>query len=365
MKFLFSLIVFVTAITNAHALESSKATKQINRAYKVTKNVNLEISNKYGQVIINTWKKDSVLIKIDVTGFGKDRDASKKLLERAEFEFSQIGDYVIAETILDRSQGFIKDLWNSIGDYSKSLLGKNKLSIDYEIYMPTSGSINIIQKFGDLYIDDLHGKVTINLSNGNLKMDNLTGTLKLDLEFGRANINHMKSGIINLRSAEFEVDQSNNIELTSSSSTTVFKTLSNLKIDSRNDRIRIDSLETLHGDGSFSNIFIKHISRTILADMNYGELWVSKVGRNFKDLQLKGKSTDFDLMFAKNCKIDVSIVGREDEMTLSYGNYEKTVNEDDDKLIEVKGTLGIGDVKGGNVDIYANDGRVKVQYETQ
>lgn len=366
MKWLYSfiLILFIGP-QQVQAFDSDNATKNLSRSYKVSKDVSLEVSNKYGQIIVNTWQKDSVLIKIKVTGYGKDRDASRKLLERVEFDFNQVGDYVVAKTILDRSQGFFKDLWNSISDYSKSLLGKNKLSVDYQIYMPVSGNVNIIQKYGDLYLDDIYGKITIEQSNGNLKMDNVSGTLKLDLSFGRANIHTMKSGFVILRSAELEVDKANKIELQSSSSTTNIKNLTTLKMDSRNDKIRIDSLETMQGDGSFSNIYIKHLNRTVLADLNYGELAIGLVDLSFSDLQLKGKSTDFDLMFEKNSLVDVHIVGREDEMTLSYGNYQKTVDKEDDKYIKVVGTMGVGQEKNGNVDIDSEDGRVKVQYKTQ
>jgi len=344
--------------------QETKAIKRVQQSFKVNKQVSLELTNKYGQVILNTWSRDSILVKVKVTGYGRDRDAAENMLERVEFEFNQVGEYVIIETVLDRSKGFFKDLWNSISDYSKSLLGKTKLSIDFEIFMPVTGNIDINQKFGDIYLDDTQGNVSIDLSNGNLKIHELTKDFNLDLSFGRANINTMKSGLVSLRSAELEVEKASDIELKSSSSTVIINQLNSLKMDSRSDKIRMDELATLRGDGSFSTINIKLLKRAVLADLNYGELIISQVSPDFRDLQLKGRSTDFDLMFQEQALIDLKIVGLEEEITLADGQYERSRTGEDEKFTEVKGTIGEGTGKRSTIDIYADGGRVKLMKNT-
>lgn len=362
MKSLFSLIALWVLSTVVFGQD--KALKIIEKGFKANNNVKLEIANKYGQVIINTWQRDSIKVKIKVEGYGKDKDASEKLLSRAEFEFNQIGDFIVIETVVDRSQGFFKDLWNEISDYSKSILGKSKLTIDYEVYMPVNGSVDIEQKYGDIYLDNIKGDIKISLSNGNLKIDEVSKDFILDLSFGRANIRTMRDGFFTLRSADVEVENANRLDLRSSSSTIIANEIKLLKIDSRNDNIRLDKISTLRGDGNFTTINIKSLSRTAFIDMNYGELNIIDVQNDFTDIQLKGKSTDFDIMLQEKSLADVSLVGAEEEMTLSYGKYIKSPNETDPKLITVKGTIGIGESKSGNIDIHADGGRVKLQYKT-
>lgn len=362
MKSLFSLIALWVLSTVVFGQD--KALKIIEKGFKANNNVKLEIANKYGQVIINTWQRDSVKVKIKVEGYGKDKDASEKLLSRADFEFNQIGDFIVVETVVDRSQGFFKDLWNEISDYSKSILGKSKITINYEVYMPVNGSIDIEQKYGDIYLDNIKGDIKISLSNGNLKIDEVSKDFILDLSFGRANIRTMRDGFFTLRSADVEVENANRLDLRSSSSTIIANEIKLLKIDSRNDNIRLDNISTLRGDGNFTTINIKSLSRTAFIDMNYGELNIIDVQNDFTDIQLKGKSTDFDIMLQEKSLADVNLVGAEEEMTLSYGKYIKSPNETDPKLITVKGTIGIGDSKSGNIDIHADGGRVKLQYKT-
>ncbi len=361
MKYLFSLLLLLIVCDTYSRTESSEE-KRLSKSFKVGKSVSLDITNKYGNVIVNSWEKDSLHINIKIVGFGKDKEASEKLLNRVDFDFNQAGEFVVAETILDRSKGFFRDLWNDVNDFSKGILGKHKLTIEYEVYAPKSANINIINKFGDVYLDNFKGDVRVELANGDLKTDEVSGDLKLDLSFGRAIINKVKNGRLNLRSADLELEKADDLDIKSSSSTLFISHLDLLSIHSRNDKLQIDSLNTLRGESSFSKINVKKLTYTAFVDMNYGELNVTAVNHDFKDIELIGKSTDFNLMFAQNSLISIDLVGKDENMTLGYGDYQKQVYESDDKLTQVNGTMGVGQSKNGIVNIQADGGRLILQY---
>ncbi len=365
MKYLFNIAIVLVISTASYGNSKADASsvKTLKKSYKVDKKASLEIDNKYGQVIVNTWQKDSIVIRIKVTAYAKDKDASDKLLDRVEFDFNKAGEFLIAKTVTDRSKGFFKDMWEEVSSYSRGLLGnKSKITVNYEVYAPKYANINISNKFGDVYLDNFKGDVKIELANGNLKTDEVSGGLNLDLSFGRANINTINNGILILRSAEVEIEKANNIDLTSSSSTLVVSKLILLKMESRNDKLRMDSLQVLRGNSSFTKINVKSLARTVFADMNYGELNIELVKPGFRDIELLGKSTDFSLLFNENTLIDIDLVGKESDMVLSNGNYEKTIYKDDDKLTKVKGTMGQGKEKSGTVNIHTNGGKLALRY---
>ncbi|MEQ8574303.1 MAG: hypothetical protein RIB63_09585, partial [Fulvivirga sp.] len=169
-------------------------------------------------------------------------------------------------------------------------------------------------------------------------------------------------GIFVLRSADVEIERAKDIDLTSSSSTLVVSKLSLLKMESRNDKLRIDSLQVLRGNSSFTKINVKSLSRTVFADMNYGELNIELVKPGFRDIELLGKSTDFDLLFFEHSLVNINLVGKESNMLIGAGDYEKSVYENDDKLTKITGTIGTGKDKNGTVNIHADGGKLSIRY---
>jgi hypothetical protein len=365
MKYLFSIALCLLLCSNGHGAGKGdvSSSKTFNKNYKVDKKASLEVTNKYGQVIINSWAKDSIVIKVKVTSFAKDQDAADKLLDRVEFDFNRAGEFVVAETVIDRSKGFLKDLWDDLDNYSRGLLStKGKVTVNYEVYAPKYTNIKISNKFGDIYLDNFKGDVKVGLANGNLKTDEIIGGFDLNLSFGRANINNINNGVFVLRSADVEIERAKDIDLTSSSSTLVVSKLSLLKMESRNDKLRIDSLQVLRGNSSFTKINVKSLSRTVFADMNYGELNIELVKPGFRDIELLGKSTDFDLLFFEHSLVNINLVGKESNMLIGAGDYEKSVYENDDKLTKITGTIGTGKDKNGTVNIHADGGKMSIRY---
>ena len=123
---IFYSLLFLGISVSVQAADDTKLTKTISKAYRVPLNVQLEIRNKYGTITVNTWNKDSVSAKIEITAYGKNQSNVSKELDRVEIEFVNNRDFLLIETVLDRKSGFFAELWNNIGDYSKNLLSKNQ-----------------------------------------------------------------------------------------------------------------------------------------------------------------------------------------------------------------------------------------------
>jgi len=79
----------------------TKLTKHVSQSYKAEKDVTVDVSNKYGQVIINTWQKDSVKVEVEITAHGKNDDNVEKALKRIDLDFKQSGNFITLETVLD------------------------------------------------------------------------------------------------------------------------------------------------------------------------------------------------------------------------------------------------------------------------
>lgn len=351
-----SLVVFAGG-------DDTKLTKTISKAYRVPLNVQLELRNKYGTVTINTWKKDSVKAKIEITAFGKNEYNVNKELDRVEIEFVNNREYLLMETVLDRKSGFFAELWNNIGDYSKNLLSKNQLEVNYTVFIPESADLTIINRFGDVFTYGVNGDVNITLAHGNLRSDVLTDA-KLDLSFGTARIREFKKGSMTLKAIDLELSVGGRIDMFSSSSEIQIDEVELLKIDSQSDKkVSIHSAGIVTGTTRFSNLSMRTINNALDLDMNFGELKMAPVKPGFRNITVKAKSTDVRIAFDDKVSLDAEIEAREEFLILPEGHdLKRTYLDEKEQYLSVKGHMGKKSQESSQLKISSDNGEVWIKF---
>lgn len=365
MKQLMVCLMIGVTFTVAAQGEDTRLTKNIRKSFGVSSGGTVDVTNKYGQIIVHTWDYDSVLVDIEVTAFGKDDEQVEKLMSRVDFDFDNFGDYLTIETSLDRKSGFFKEMWNNIGDYSKSMLSKNKLKIDYELTIPAKSALNLENKFGDVYVNTLYGNSRLRVSHGDFKANEIKGTTKLYLSFGRANIKELKDGYFEMKGAELVIREVGNIDLETSSSRIEIEEAKSMKVNSRNDKFRIEKVGFIRGQASFSNLIVMDLVDNLDMDMNYGECDIQSVNENFSKLNVNGKSTDISILFEMGSYFALDLFGKRDRMVLSknMSHLDSKENPDDKGEVFLNGNVGFEKGKLSQVNIHAESGDVYIQMD--
>ena len=357
---LFCLSVILVSSSVIAQNGRTRLTKNISKNFSVETNVTIDITNKYGQIIVNTWDYYSVKVAVEIRAFDRNDDAVEKLMDRTDFVFNNFGDYLTIETVLDRKAGFFKEVWNNIGDYSKTLLSKNKISIDYEITIPKKSNLNLDNKFGNVYVNSLTSTSKIKVAHGDFKANELTGNTKLYLSFGKGNVKRFNDGYIELKGAELDIRNSDNIEIESSTSHLQLDKVISLKLNSRNDKVRIEEAKFLKGKAGFSNIIVDSMIDKVNMELNYGEFVVNSVNSNFSNIELNSKSGDVNLNFELESYFDLDLKGKSEEIFLSrnMSNLKKTVDGENDKLIRLEGIIGYPKGKKSKVFLNSDGGEI-------
>jgi len=137
----------------AGGLEEFK--KEYHETFDVNKDVILTVSNKFGFVKIVTSETDQINIDVKVTVEAKNAEKAKKLLDEIQIEIIGNKENVSAITKLAKGSKF------------------KELSIDYTITMPVSGNVDITNKFGSFYLNELNGNSKIYVGYGSLDVGSL------------------------------------------------------------------------------------------------------------------------------------------------------------------------------------------------
>ena len=357
------LVLVVFSNTETFSKDNAKLTKTISKAYSTSKIKRLEVHNKYGDIILNNWDKDSVVVAITIAAFGKNEEAAERLMKRTEIQFDVVSFGVEVYTELRKSDGWLKDFWNEMSGYSQSIISKDQLTIDFQIYLPEDLDLEITNKYGDVYIPDRRGATRLDLSNGNLKAEDMSGNFNLIFRFGNADISMVHSGEVSLKSAELQIEKANRLRIQSNSSELDLGVVNQLKINSRTDKIVIEESNSLEGQSSFSKIRMRNLSGNLDLDTNYGAIVVDHVTSSFSDIMVLGNSTDMTLIFDHMAYFNTRVIAKEGKFELPRNHGLKQVYTDGtEKFIKSTGGLGKLNSAPGEVNINAQGGKLKLEF---
>lgn len=350
----------LTVFCSVLMAQNVKIEKNSDRSFHFNEGDKIDIVNKYGEIIVRTWMKDSVRIKVKTEAHGKTQETVNREMRRVELEFRKIGDIISGVTNFDRGRtGLFGNLLNQVEDYSKSIVGGSRITVDYELWVPVKATLTLENKFGDIYLADLDGKVTIDLSHGDLRANSIGDELSLRHSFGKNTFDYIKKGELILRGADTRINRADRLEFESSSSEIDISTIDFLRINSRNDKFFIEEASKIAGEGSFTDMTLDYVIDHVDLEFNYGDVYLSRIDRDFTSIALTGKSSDINLILDQASYIKTYISGEEERMILPNSMLvlsREKLNEENN--ISLSGFVGNTNTNHSNLEINAQGGEL-------
>ena len=313
------------------------------RAFAINPGTEIQISNKYGNVHIINWDKDSVRFEISMVVNSSKQEKVEKTLASIAFEFTPTSRYIIAKTVFKNAQGSFLDEVNNLAN--TLFTSSNSVQIDYKVYMPPTCPLKIETKFGNIFMTDFDEKVSISLSNGDFKANEFSKDLDLKIDFGSVNLKKTGDCKITAGYARFEINQAGKMRLDCKSSTFDFEVIETLEINSRRDKINVEKVKSIRGELSFSELRIENISSAAIINSEYGEIDLRSVEKSFGQINLTAKYTDISLNFDKESSFNL-LIGYSKQTTLTnsldFSNVKKEVIDEKIGLYQSSGIIGSG-----------------------
>ncbi len=342
------LAAVLAAVAPSVGAQTYTDRQKIERSFPANPETRLDLSNKYGTVHVLPWKKDSVRIEIDL--FIKSSSTSKlqKLKKSVEFEFTDTKYYIIARTDFGgRGGSFFSDL-------KEIIPSKNQVKIDYTVHVPPGLNITLSNKYGDIYIDDMKGSVSVNLSNGDIKANSLTGESNISLNFGNGIINELNIAKLNIAYADIEIQKANQLNIESKSSKIRIHEAGILKTNSRRDKFTISRTDNLLGESWFSDIWLYRLNEEINYSPRYGALKVDSISTRFSLINIYTENADLRMVFDRRSSYQLEVLKHEDvvlQLPEEYGPLE--VVDRETEAVHLKGMVGPSSSTGSQVKIKA------------
>jgi hypothetical protein len=311
----------------------------------------LEVDNKYGTIHITTWNKDSVEIRAEIEAFSSDLDRLRKMFQGINVNISGTRYLVRAYTSFTQSISMLFESFKGLT--SKIIPYESRIQVNYFINAPEYIDMRITNKYGDVYMENNTGNLTLNLSNGAFKANILNEANGFDLVFCDATVNKLIKGRLNTSFSEVEIDESRDLTITSVSSKFYLKNTVTINTESRRDEFFVGSISSLRGNAYFSDFRIEEVQKEINMVTKYGDLDAKFIGKGIEMVTLNSGYTDISLAFDKSVSYNLDIRYLNSFMVLPEENakLEKKVLNEEKKEYMTYGTVGRNP---GNVKVIIN-----------
>lgn len=347
-------MLFLPMLVLPLMMAGQEVTKDFHKEYTADANSVLNISNRYGQVIIDTWEQNQIVIDVKVTVEMPNRERAEKLLEYINVEFSEEGNNVSAKTVIDDKFNFSG--WGS----------NRRFRIDYNVRMPLKASLTLANRYGNSEIDELQGRADMNIKYGNLNVGKLTRMdqkplNKLSLSYGDVIID--EAGWLDLYMryvGKAEIDKCKAMLLDAKYSKLNINETSSVVGNFEYNSLKIENVNNLVLENHYAEIKVGSLQKKLEYDGSYGSFTVESIPANFESLKIDSRYQGIKLGINNEANYNL-------DARVSYGGieYDKNNFKNERRIIEntsqeIAGVVGKGENPQASVKIDASYGSVRL-----
>jgi len=295
---------------NSHATENGniERRKSVIKIYDVSSKDNLLIDNQFGQVKINLWDKNEIRVDISIKANSSNDDQAQQFLDAVEIEDKKEGNQISLLTIIHKNGG-ANWSWN------KSNGKGNYVQIDYNVSMPKNTPLTVKNRFGNTDVPIFSAPLNIISKYGTFSANDLGIKNDIDVSYGKAEIQKMSNGSLDIAYSTLELDKANNLVLVN-----------------KFGKMKIGEVETLDGQFSYSGGRIGIIKGSSKIKLSFsGGFRIDQLNPSADNMDIQASYSSLTMPVENNdCNFDV---------TVSYGGFKYpndrqvsfTQNDDDKK----------------------------------
>ncbi len=311
-------LIFLLLLLGSISATSQTFSKEgkVSYSYALEKDTEIEITNKYGDITVENWDIDSVKIEINYKVSATQKSNLKPVYDAIAFDIKGNEYYIVCKTVFEGRGSF----WFDISEIANNLFAAGiKTSIDYTVYIPANGNLNLNLKYGSIYMADFSGDIDVTLSNGNYRAHNLTGNTNLDVNFGDVTIKEVTTGTINIRYGTLDLQTANDLTILGQSSEFDMGKIDKLSIDFKRSKVYIESAGQLSGDNYFTKLNVDNILNTLNISNKYGSFKLNKIASGASNIQFKSYNTSVNFYFTEGESYAIKLIS-DNKADVSYSS---------------------------------------------
>jgi len=274
LRYIFLLLIvfqFAPFVTNASQKKGIK--KVIKKEFPVQQDAKLKLNNLFGDITCTIWDKNEIAVEVTISVETSSEQTAEKIFSKVDIYSNSSESYVDVATKLAKNM-------NSSGNFS----------IDYQVMMPASVSLDLTNKFGDVMIQELFAKSSIKVEYGKASLGRLNhGDNLLDIAFGGASVESMKGAVVMIQFSKIRLEYAGSLRINSKYSDMKAGEVIVMEGKFEGGTIDLQKASVLTLETRFSSFAIGSVKQKINLDAEFGSFTVKSLERDFTSLVVENQ----------------------------------------------------------------------------
>ncbi|MEE4196052.1 MAG: hypothetical protein V2I54_00280 [Bacteroidales bacterium] len=357
LQFKSVLLIFLIQILIASGAFSAtdELSKNLHKEFDADQNTLLLIQNKFGDVDINNWDENRVVIDVTITVDHRNEDKAQELLEYIQVDIHKEGNTINAITTIDDK--FSK--WNFT--FSDS---KKEFSIDYDIKIPKDIKLDLENKYGNVFVNEIYGHAIVDVKYGNLKINKIIrGNKKpfseISLGYSNGDVDECEWLNLSLKYSKLKIEKSKAIIAVTKYSKLHVDEGSSIVSESKYDNYTIGTLTNFVGTTAYTELEFNEIKKLLEVDNRYGGISVGFVPGNFEKIDIENEYGGIKIGIEENASYQLKGYAKYADIDFSDTGRVSRIKESNS--LSVEGTVGKNENPKSSVHIQTKYGNVKLR----
>ncbi len=332
----------------AQASDRIEVTKKISEKYSMDAGDVAELTNRHGEMHINTWDKPEITVEVTMRAWGNNERRAKETLDRIEIRHGKTDNAVRFETVINASG-------------SININNINGFEINYLVNMPAKNGLKLNNRYCAVFLDNFSGSLDANVKYGSFKANKITGTnKKLNIAYSSADIELLENGNIDLSYGNGIIRQGGKLTVNNRYGKITYENVKELRTDTKYGGILIENeAETITGNIAYSDFKVHRLKKEIHMEARYaGSFSIDKVSKGFSAIDLEGAYSSFTVYFGsrQNFEFSASSSYGSIRMDVAGADIRRDISQSQTQTLE--GQVGKG---GGKVRIATKYGSIRMR----
>jgi hypothetical protein len=352
---IFSAAIFLASflIISQGIYSQNEVKKEFHKEFPANKNTILTLDNKYGDMDLKNWDKDLIQVDVVVQISNSSQEKADKLLSYIDVVFATEGDEVSAKTVFDEK-------FNNTSTWRDD----NDLKINYTVQMPKDVQLNLFNKYGDVFINEITGRAFIGVKYGKLKANriyrgNEKPLTELDLGYSDASIEESDWLKVTMKYSNLNLDNSSAIVLLSKYSKLYLDDCSSLVIDGKYDTYKLGKMANLVAACAYSNFEIEEVREKLNMETEYTDCKINYMPATFTSIDITNKYGGYRIGIDPSASYQID--GQAEYAKISYPDEGKVSRITENTSMQVNGVVGKEANPDASVRIVTKYGGIKLE----
>lgn len=351
-KTILLLAVFISVAGGRASAEELK--KEFHEEYDAPEGTTVILSNKYGNIDVKNWEGNKVKIDVEVIVDQSNSEKAEKMLSYIDVKFSSSGNEIKAETVFD-------DKFSRSGNWNSG----NEFEINYSVQMPKSLNLELSNKYGHVFIEEVAGLANIDVKYGKLQAEMLSrGNIKplntVNLAYSNgSSITECSWLKANIKYSGLEIEKAKAfVGYTSYMKLLSIDKASSVVIEGKYDNYKFGSLSNLAVNAIYSTIKADVVEKKLEAETKYTNVTIGHMPSEFEGISINSKYGTYRISLddAASYKLD----GEAGYGKIYYPETGRVSRVQENTSMTVHGTVGSNPDPAAEVKIYTRYGDVKL-----